>query len=521
MIPQPEITLPGVVASNARWRGDHPAFICGDDVRTWRELDAAANRIANGLIGLGLERSDRVSVLMLNRIETAEIIFGILRAGCVAVPLSAMVPGGGLERMINDSDSRVLFVDETLHPVIAPHTAGFEDVVAGGLLSVGFERDGWRPFEEWRSGHGEGAPEVVPTHGDSCNIIYSSGTTGVPKGIVHSHLARIYMAMGLSSGFRINPSSVTLVTVPLFSNGAWMMFVPTVLAGGTTVVMPHFDPRLFLDTSERHRCTHTFLVPTQFIGILAQPDLDQRDLRSYQIMVSSAAPLMRTTKQEVLERLCSGLIELYGLTEGFATILTPEDTSGRVASVGKPMAGSEMVLLDDNGHEVPRGEVGEIAGRAAGVMTGYHKRPDLTEEMLWRDDRGRTFIRTGDMGYLDDEGFLYIAERKKDMIISGGLNVYPRDIEEVMAEHPDVSEVGVIGVPHPKWGETPLAVVVPRRDASPDPEAIREWANGRLGKHQRLYAVELVDELPRNAIGKILKRELRQRYSHRVPDTET
>jgi acyl-CoA synthetase (AMP-forming)/AMP-acid ligase II len=222
---------------------------------------------------------------------------------------------------------------------------------------------------------------------------------------------------------------------------------------------------------------------------------------------------MKTTKEEILERLCPGLIELYGLTEGFATILTPEDTAGRVASVGKPMAGSDMVLLDEDGKEVPQGSIGEIAGRGTAVMTGYHKRPDLTEEILWRDEQGRLFIRTGDMGYLDEEGFLFIAERKKDMIISGGLNVYPRDIEEVVAEHPDIAEVGVVGIPHPKWGETPLALAVPRSGASPDTEEIKQWANAKLGKHQRLYAVVLRDELPRNAIGKILKRELRDEYA--------
>jgi acyl-CoA synthetase (AMP-forming)/AMP-acid ligase II len=520
MIDIPPNTVPDSIETHAKWRPDHPAFICGEDERTWSEFDRSINRVANGLVELGLAKGDRVSVLMLNQIETAEIIFGILRAGGVAVPLSAMMPGEGIQLMVNDSDSRTLFVDQTLHPLIASHTSGMTDIVDGGLISVGFSSEGWLSFEDLVAGASEEAPDVVLTHADSSNIIYSSGTTGVPKGIVHSHHSRMYSALGLSIGFRIHPASRTLVTVPLFSNGAWMMFLPTVTVGATTVIMPAFDPQLFLDLSEQHRITHTFLVPTQFIGVLAQPDLDQRDLSSYQIMVSSAAPLMKTTKEEILERLCPGLIELYGLTEGFGTILMPEETAGRVASVGKPMSGSDMVLLDDNGKEVPQGEIGEITGRGTAVMTGYHKRPDLTDEILWRDEHGRVFIRTGDMGYLDEEGYLYISERKKDMIISGGLNVYPRDIEEVVAEHPAVAEVGVIGIPHPKWGESPVALVVPRADAGAVPDQIKEWANERLGKHQRIQLVELREELPRNPIGKILKRQLREEFANRADSSE-
>jgi acyl-CoA synthetase (AMP-forming)/AMP-acid ligase II len=224
------------------------------------------------------------------------------------------------------------------------------------------------------------------------------------------------------------------------------------------------------------------------------------------------SPLHASLKQEVFRRFPCGVIELYGLTEGVITTLDPEDAEGRWASVGKPLLGTDLRIIDDSGRALPAGTCGEIVGRGRITMPGYYNRPEATAEATWTDEQGRPWLRTGDIGRLDEEGFLYIVDRKKDMILSGGQNVYPTDIELVMLAHPEVAEVAVIAVPSERWGETPLAVVVPKTGCELDAAALVAWTNERVGRQQRVSGVVLRDSLPRNPNGKILKRELRAEF---------
>ncbi len=286
--------------------------------------------------------------------------------------------------------------------------------------------------------------------------------------------------------------------------------MPTVDAGATTVLMTEFGSRSFLETVERERCTHTFMVPTQLSLVLADPTFDAHDLSSLKIVVSAAAPLRPDTKREILRRMTRGLMELYGMTEGVGTVLVPEEMERKIESVGRPIPGTEIRIIDEDGKELAPGEVGEIVGHSPGVMRGYYKKPKETEALLWRDTEGRVFLRTGDVGRLDEDGFLYILDRKKDMILSGGINVYACDLEAVLREASGRRlEAAAIAIPHEKWGETPLVLVVRREGATATEEAIMTWGNSRLGKHQRASRVELREALPRNALGKVLKRELR------------
>jgi acyl-CoA synthetase (AMP-forming)/AMP-acid ligase II len=275
--------------------------------------------------------------------------------------------------------------------------------------------------------------------------------------------------------------------------------------------MEGFSPEAFLDLVARERVTHTFMVPTQYIGVLESAALPGADLSSLRYMLSAGSPLRQDTKEAILEHLGPGLFELYGFSEGFATICRPEQQHKR-GSVGTPVIGFDLRIVDDEGRELPANEPGEIAGYGGGLMKHYHNRPAETEAAIWRDERGRTFLRSGDIGKVDEDGFLYILDRKKDMIISGGFNVFPKDIEEVVGAHPAVSDVTVIGIPDPKWGETPLALVIPVAGSDADPDTLLAWANERLAKAQRLKAVELREEFPRNALGKVIKRELRAPY---------
>ena len=510
--PTPQILVPDAITANAKWYAHKTALVCGDRRVTWRDFNARVNRVANALLGLGMQKGDKISVVMPNSIEMVEVMCGIVKMGGVLVPLSASVPGLGLVLQVNDSDSKVLFVGPPLDQAIGPHLDELPGVIEGGFIAVGFVADGWCSYEDLLDGASAAEPDVALTYDDDFNIMYSSWTTGVPKGIVHTHFARHQFALTFTLGFRINFGTVGIVTTPLYSNGTWLVWLPTLLAGGTVVIMPRFDRSVFLALVQRERVTHAFMVPTQYIVTMEEPDFDRYDLSSLQLLISAGSPLLSATKEQILQRFGCDLAEVYGLTEGLATILPPEMVRQKVGSVGVPWMGFDIRIIDTDGQELPRGEIGEIVGYSTWMMRHYHKQPEKTAEAIWTNERGRSYIRTGDIGRLDEDGYLYILDRKKDMIISGGQNVYPIDIEEVLLKHPAVREAAVIGIPHEKWGETLLALIVLQSDATLHAEEMRAWANRQLAGYQRIATVEFRESLPRNQLGKLLKRELRDPY---------
>jgi acyl-CoA synthetase (AMP-forming)/AMP-acid ligase II len=277
--------------------------------------------------------------------------------------------------------------------------------------------------------------------------------------------------------------------------------------------MPKFDAAEFLRLAERWRVTHAMLVPVQYRRILAEPDFDAYDLSSFEAKYATSAPFPAHLKAETLARWPGGLIEFFGMTEGGATfVLLAHDHPDKLHTVGKLLPGHEARLIGEDGREVAVGEVGEVVGRSPSMMAGYHNRPDKTREAEWISPEGRRYIRTGDVGRFDADGFFTLLDRKKDMIISGGFNVFPSDLEAVLAQHPAVAEASVAGVASSRWGETPVAFVALKPGQTTAPESLRDWANARLGKTQRLADLVLVEHLPRSTIGKVLKRELRDGY---------
>jgi acyl-CoA synthetase (AMP-forming)/AMP-acid ligase II len=279
--------------------------------------------------------------------------------------------------------------------------------------------------------------------------------------------------------------------------------------GATYILLGQFDPVSYIETIEREKVTHVMLVPAQIIAILNAPNFSSKALESLEMILSLGAPLLKEHKDELTQRLPGRFYELYGLTEGFVTVLDKEDYAAKPDSVGVPPPFFEMKILDESGREAPVGEVGEICGKGPILTPGYYKRPDLTEAAIVDG-----WLHSGDLGYVDENGFLYLVDRMKDMIISGGVNVYPRDIEEIVAQHPDVQEVAVLGIPHEKWGETPLAAVVLLRPGSITADELKEWINARVAaKFQRVQDVAIMDDFPRNVAGKTLKRVMREDYS--------
>ncbi|MCC7489180.1 MAG: acyl--CoA ligase [Gammaproteobacteria bacterium] len=503
--------LPDFVRLHARWYPDKPAVADEEVTLTWGELDRRSNAVANGLRSLGVRNGDSVAILLENCVEYVEILYGAWKAGAVVVPLNLAVNESGLMMMLQDAAVRVLVCSLVQQQRLAGRLGEAASLLPDGVIV----HDGASgAYVRWRDSQDTGQPAVTIGDDEPCNIIYSSGTTALPKGIKHVHRRRVQSIYELAMAHRYHYGAVSICPIGLYSNTAWGSLMCSLIVGGTCLIRRRFDPEAWIEDVERHQVTHAMMVPIMFQRILDAPNFRPAAVKSVQAVLSGGSPLFEGLKRRVMENFSCAVIELYGLTEGFMTTLQPEETEGRLASVGKPVRGNDYILLDDDDQPVAWGGTGEICVRSVHWMIEYHNRPDATREAMFIDSRGVQWLRTGDIGRTDEDGFLYIVDRKKDMILSGGQNIYPADIEAVMVGHPLVAEVGVIGVPDATWGETPVAIVVlrPGSAAGNVAPAILEWTNQQVGRRQRLREVRIVETLPRNPNGKILKRELRQTY---------
>lgn len=504
---QPFGHLADLINAHAVNQPDRIALDDGEEKLSWAETAALVNRIAAQLQADGLQRGQAVAILGTTTIRYALVYLGAIVAGGCAAPLTTSATPKQLANMARDSGAMHWFIDGPKRAEM--HDSGLDLPPLKHVMMDAAEDDAPLLFD-WMAG--EGAMPADPGVGpeDPYNIIYSSGTTGTPKGIVHSRQMRWYqMAVGENSGYG-KPGQVSLFSTPLYSNTTLGIFVATMAYGGTAVLMRKFDCQRWLELAQQHRATHTMLVPVQYQRLMDFAGFDNYDLSAFTHKYCTSAPFSAELKAEVLERMPGGLIEIYSMTEGgVVCILLAHAHPDKLHTVGVAWGGSEVITVDEDLNPLPPGEMGELVGRSQTMMSGYQNQPEKTEEASWYDEKGDRWQRMGDIGRVDEDGFITLMGRSKDMIISGGFNIYPRDLEEALLEQPGVADAAVIGVPSKQWGETPLGFVVAEKGVSLDPETLRATTNADLGKTQRLSELRLIDELPRSHIGKILKTELR------------
>ncbi len=493
--------LPAQVRLHAATRPAHPALVQDGEVLSYAQLDALMDRVAAALHRDGVQPGEAIALCGHSTPLQAALFLGALRAGVVVAPLAGSSSREALASMLRDAQARWIFVDTSVAGVLpaeaAPRCIALEQGATGRQLAdwLAPEDAAVTPFD------------IAPAH--PFNIIYSSGTTGTPKGIVQSHGMRWqHVQRGAKYGY--GPGTVTLLATPLYSNTTLVVFFPTLAFGGTVLLMRRFDAAGYLALAQQHRATHTMLVPVQFRRLLDHPGFDATDLRAFEMKFCTSAPFPATLKADALARWPGGLVEFYGMTEGGGTcILEAHAHPDKLHTVGRPAEGHDIRLIDEAGVELPIGQTGEVVGHSPAMMTGYHGQPAKTREAEWFAPCGRRFIRTGDVGRFDADGFLVLLDRKKDVVISGGFNIYPSDLEALLQRHPAVADCAVLGVPSDVWGETPVAFVVKRPEQAVTADMLREWLNAQVGKTQRLSGLRFTDELPRSAIGKVLKRDLR------------
>ena len=507
-------TLADIVRTHGVARASDNSLIEGDRTRTWGELYERSIRVANALQAAGVGVQDRVAFLDKNSIEHFEVFYGCALINAVSVDINWRLAPPEVEFIVNDSAAKVLVVHADFWPVVEAIRANLTStqliVVIGG---AGGDTD----YETWVNSGATTDPGVESASEDVAFQLYSSGTTGRPKGVMLTNHNFFVLLPGARTFWKLSDDMINLVAMPLFHIGGGGWATAGQFVGSSSIILRDMDPNAVIQLIEKHKITHGFLVPAVLQFMLMMPSIKETDFSSLRLMVYGASPISLEVLTNSVETFKCDFMQVYGLTEttGATTLLGPEDhdpkgpNAHRLRSCGVPAPGVEIRIMDNSaGKELPAREVGEIWCRTPQVMKGYWNNPKATAESITPEG----WFKTGDAGYIDEDGYIYIHDRVKDMIVSGGENVYPAEVESALMSHPAIADVAVIGVPHEKWGETVKAIVVKKADVAVTEAEIIEFSKGLLARFKCPTSVDWIDALPRNPSGKILKKDLRAPY---------
>jgi acyl-CoA synthetase (AMP-forming)/AMP-acid ligase II len=497
-----------LLARNARKFPDKTAIIDGDIELSYVEVDRMVNRLASSLSRLGICQGDKVILYMPNTKEFVFAYFAVLRLGAIVVPVNARLTAAEVKYIIDHSEAKAVIAHDWIYQELAS-LVGHDDAI---WIKTGEAKDGWTSLSELIAA-GETETIVCPLkEDDEATILYTSGTTGKPKGVLFTYRNIFAVATMMVIETKMDRHSRILHMMPLsHSAPLHLFFVGGTYVGATHVLAPTFSSEALLQLVEQHEITHFFGAPIAYLLAAKHPSLHEYDLSSVRYWTYGGAPLSRNEVLFIASKFRTDrLMCLYGLTEAGpnGTYLSPEEHAAKAGSVGKYAAlHCEVKIVDDHGKEVPTGEIGEIVLRGESVMKGYYKDEEKTKETIKNG-----WLYTGDLARRDEDGYIWVVDRKKDMIISGGVNIYPKEIEDVLRTHPAIADVAVVGVPHPEWGETAKAFVVVSQPLENLVDECKRFLEEKIADYKipRLY--EQIDELPRNATGKVLKQVLRGKH---------
>jgi len=500
---------------------DRTAIVFEGKRYTFSQLNERVNRLANAFLKLGVQKGDRVALLQVNCNQCVETYFAVAKIGAIYVPLNFRAKGDELTYMLNSSESGTLLIGDRYIDLVNSMKPNLKSVQR--FISIESKHDGMLYYEDLLSS--SPADEVVTEidDDDTTILMYTAGTTGFPKGVMLSHNSfSIYVLENVTPA---DPEleERNILTVPLYHVAGIQAMMAAIYGGRTLIMERQFEAKEWMELVEKEKANRAMMVPTMLKQLMDHPEFGKHDLSSLRVITYGAAPMPLPVIKKALEVFPGvSFINAFGQTETASTIttLSPEDhiiegteeekqkKLKRLSSIGKPMSDVEMKVVDEEGHELPPGEVGEIVARGPRVMTGYWRDEEKTKKTVDKDG----WVHTGDMGYMDEDGYFYLGGRATDMIIRGGENISPEEVENVLHSNPKIEEAAVIGVPDEEWGEQPRAIVVLKKGETATAEEIMEYCRERLASFKRPRSVVFVDELPRNPMGKVLKRVLRDQY---------